>query len=77
MSFSRGCSRCRNRTSVSCGSCIAGGFFTAEPPGKPHMHTTIYKIDNQRGPTVYHRELYSVSVITYKGKESEKEWICV
>ena len=22
------------------------------------MHTTIYKIDNQKGPTVQHKELY-------------------
>ena len=32
---------------VSCGSCIAGRFFTTEPPGKPirmyvHTHTHIY-----------------------------------
>ena len=25
-----------------------------------HTHTTIYKIDNQQGPTVQHRELYSI-----------------
>ena len=25
-----------------------------------HRHTTIYKIDNQQGPTVEHRELYSM-----------------
>ena len=31
-SFSRGSSRSRDRTRVSC---ITGGFFTAEPPGKP------------------------------------------
>ena len=24
------------------------------------MHTTVYKIDKQQGPTVQHRELYSV-----------------
>ena len=30
-----GSSRPRNRTLVSCVSCIAGRFFTAEPPGKP------------------------------------------
>ena len=24
------------------------------------IHTTIYKIDNQQGPTVQHRELYSI-----------------
>ena len=37
--------------------CVAGGFFTAEPPGKP----TIYKTDNQGESTVQHRELYSTS----------------
>ena len=25
-----------------------------------HTHTTIYKIGNQQGPTVEHRELYSI-----------------
>jgi len=24
------------------------------------MHTTIFKIDNQQGPAVYHRELYPI-----------------
>ena len=32
---SRGSSQPRNQTRVSCNSCIAGGSFTAEPPGKP------------------------------------------
>ena len=32
ISFSRGSSRPRDQT---CASCIAGGFFTAEPLGKP------------------------------------------
>ena len=35
MSFSRGFSQPSDRTQVSCNSCTAGGFFTAEPPGKP------------------------------------------
>ena len=35
MPSSRGSSWPRDRTRVSCGSCTAGGFFTAEPPGKP------------------------------------------
>ena len=35
MPSSRGFSRPRDRTHVSCGSYIAGGFFTTEPPGKP------------------------------------------
>ena len=34
---SRGSSWPRDWTNVSCGSCIAGRFFTAEPPGKPHI----------------------------------------
>ena len=25
-----------------------------------HVYTTIYEIDNQQGPTVWHRELYSI-----------------
>ena len=33
ISFSRGSSQPRNQTQVSCVSCIAGGFFTTEPPG--------------------------------------------
>ena len=34
ISFSRGSSQPRDRTSTSCSSCIAGRFFTTEPPGK-------------------------------------------
>ena len=37
ISSSRGSSQLRDR---SCVSCIAGGFFTAETPGKPY---TIYR----------------------------------
>ena len=35
MSSSRGSSWLRDRTCLSCGSCIAGRFFTAEQVGKP------------------------------------------
>ena len=35
MPFSRGSSRPRDRTHISC---ITGGFFTPEPPGKPPLH---------------------------------------
>ena len=35
MPSSRGSSRLRDRTCVSCVSCIAGGFFATVPPGKP------------------------------------------
>ena len=34
-SSSRGSSQPRDRIHVSCISCLAGGFFTTEPPGKP------------------------------------------
>ena len=44
MSSSRGSSRPRDQTRVSCDSCIAGGFFTAEPPGKPSDFTPISKM---------------------------------
>ena len=33
--FSRGSLWPRDGTPASCSSCTAGGFFTAEPPGKP------------------------------------------
>ena len=35
MPSSRGSSQPRDQTHVSCGSSVAGKFFTAEPPGKP------------------------------------------
>ena len=35
ISFSRGSSQPRDQTCVSCISCIAGGLFNPEPPGKP------------------------------------------
>ena len=33
-----------------------------------HVHTAIYKIDNQQGPTVEHRELCSVLCNNLNGK---------
>ena len=41
------------------------------------MDTTIYKIDNKQG-SMYNTGISSqYCVITYTGKESEKEWIYV
>ena len=45
ISFSRRSSRPRARTKGSCGSCIAGGFFTAEPLGE--SRTNCRKTQNQ------------------------------
>ena len=43
ISSSMGSSRHRDQTWASCSSCIAGEFFTAEPPGKPFtLPTHIY-----------------------------------
>ena len=46
IAFFRGSSLPRDRTHVSCVSCIAGGFFTAEPPG----NTTVQyiEVDNRK-----------------------------
>ena len=49
MTSSRGSSQPRDQTSVSCVSCIAGGFFTTEPSGTekamaPHSSTLAWKI---------------------------------
>ena len=41
------------------------------------IQTTIYKIYKHQGPTVQHRELYSIFVINYNGKEYGKESIYV
>ena len=40
-----------------------------------HTHTTIYRVDNQQGPTVQRRNYTQYSVIIYMGKESEKDMI--
>ena len=41
MPSSGGSSQPRNQTQVPCGSCIAGGFFTAELLGKPKEIITL------------------------------------
>ena len=33
-----------------------------------HTHTIVYEIDNQQGPTVYNRELYSIVCNDLYGK---------
>ena len=40
-----------------------------------HTHTAIYRRDNQQGPTVWHRELYSIFCDTPYEKKSESPWI--
>ena len=38
-----------------------------------HTHTTVYEIDNQQGPTLYHRELYSIVCNDLYGKRILKK----
>ena len=43
-----------------------------------NIHTAIYKIDNQQGPTVYSTgNSTQYSVMTYIGKGSERVNICI
>ena len=42
MPSSRGPSLARDWTYSSCASCIAGRFFTVEPPGKPYIYIYIH-----------------------------------
>ena len=50
--FLQGSFQPRDQTHVSCGSCIADGFFTAEPPWKPMCALCAYfyphSIDEKR-----------------------------
>ena len=41
------------------------------------MQSILYKMDKQQGPTVEHRELYSISCDNHNGKDCEKECIYV
>ena len=44
MPSSRGSSHPRDWNWVSCNSCIAGRFFTTEPPGKPLFGVVCYNV---------------------------------
>ena len=63
MPSSRGSSRSRGQTCVSCGSFIAGGFFTAQPPGKPTYVSTTYQLS----PFLYFSCIYKLIIylLTY------------
>ena len=41
------------------------------------MQAIIYRMDKQQGPTVPHGNYIQYPVIKHKGKEFEKEYICV
>ena len=59
MPSSRGSSWSRDWTLVSCGSCIAGRFFTTEPPGKPYLLTGSTQIKEGLVFKLHHLSLLS------------------
>ena len=42
-----------------------------------HVHTAIFKMDNQQGPNVQHTELGSMLCGNLDGRVFGREWICV
>ena len=64
--FSRGSSQPRDWTRISCDSCIAGRFFTAESPEKPLLcHTR----ENKAPKSWFHFYLSIFMVMTWVGGE--------
>ena len=62
ISSSRGSSQPRNSTHSSYTSCIAGGFFTTEPPGKSkaswscnQSHETVHSASGNNEHRYYHQ----------------------
>ena len=39
-----------------------------------HVHTAIFKMDNQQGTTIQHKELCSTYVAAWMGGEFGREW---
>ena len=59
-------SRPRDQNCISCTSCIAGGFFTAEPPGKPLCSLGLWNL--------VHIPLHAVYTTCSNHPESESEY---
>ena len=60
--------------------CQGGGWLGREGLGvqDQQMQTIIYRMDKQQGPTVQHRELYSISCDKpYKKYEKKYEKECI
>ena len=58
MPSSRGSSQLSDGTHISCVFCIAGGFFTTEPPEKPQIHLVAQSVENL--PTVQEPQVPSL-----------------
>ena len=42
-----------------------------------HVHTALFKIENQQGPTIYHRELCLMLCGSLDGRVLGGEWVQV
>ena len=62
----------------TCG-CQGGGGWEREGLGAwdQQMKVSIHRMDKQQGPTVQHRELYSIFCDKPDGKEYVKEYIYI
>ena len=65
MLSSRGPSQFRDLTCISCGFCIAGRFFTAEPPGKYGSESFLSSYSVAKGYARYINYLFLSSVLYY------------
>ena len=57
------------------GCCWQGRMGGCQGIWGGHVHSAIFRIDNQQGPTVYHRELCSVVCGSLERREFGGEWI--
>ena len=73
ISFPKGSSQLRDQT---CVSCIAGGFFTTEPPGKPTTFVHLLLLDNReskkKGSVRNFHSCFQLPVIQYLLKGFER-----
>ena len=72
MLSSRGSPWPRDRICVSCASCIAGEFFTTEPPGKPKGPVFISKITQQIYKTLEIRYFFQAAWRSQSSGKVEK-----
>ena len=56
---------------------VAGGGRDSYGVWGGHVHTAVFKMDNQRGPTARHRELCSVLCGSLDGRGAWGEWMHV
>ena len=59
---------------VTKGEKVGGRRYRLEVQDQ-HIHSTVYKTDNQQGPTVGSENSIQHSTMAYIGKETQKEWI--